>query len=115
MTPSGERLKGTHPKTYWWVYLSGEEPRHSEASDLGDFLVDATEQLRLAKDFMRNFVESGGEITISIGLFCPQNSGIVIPWKILARFASLRTGIDFDYYPGEPWSTSSDDLELKAS
>jgi hypothetical protein len=113
-TPTGQRLKGINRKTYWYANFGGEEPLYSEKTDLTKLLSDMTIQLRPAKDFTHDFVESGGEIKIFIGLFCPQNSGIGISWDILARLASLRIGVDFDYYPGEPWSTSTDDLETKS-
>ena len=114
-TPTGQRLKGINRETYWIARFGGEEPRYSEKTDLTEQLSDMTKKLRPVKEFMRAFVKSGGEIEIFIGLFCPQNSGIVIPWEILARLASLRIGVSFDYYPGEPWSTSADDPETKAS
>lgn len=114
-TPTGQRLKGINRHTYWTAEFGGEEPRYSEKTDLTELLYNMTEQLRPAKDFMRAFIESGGQIKIFIGLFCPKNSGVVIPWELLKRLATLRMGVDFDYYPGEPWSTSANDLETKAS
>jgi hypothetical protein len=104
-TPTGQRLEGINRKTYWTANFGGEKLRFSEQTDLTKLLSDLTIQLRPAKDFMRTFVKSGGEIKIFIGLFCPKNSGVEIPWELLKRFATLRIGVDFDYYPGEPWST----------
>jgi Domain of unknown function (DUF4279) len=101
-TPTGQRLEGINRKTYWTANFGGEKPRFSEQTDLTELLSDLTIQLRPAKDFMRAFVESGGEIKIFIGLFCPKNSGVGIPWELLKRFATLRIGVDFDYYPGKP-------------
>jgi hypothetical protein len=104
-TPIGAPLPGLNSKTYWSANISGSKPRQSKRKDLCESLDEITSQLRTAKDFLQNFVDSGGEISLFIGLFCPENSGIVIPWELSARFASLRIRLDFDYYPGQPSST----------
>jgi Domain of unknown function (DUF4279) len=103
-TPIGTPLPGLNSKTYWSANISGSKPRQSKRKDLCEFLDQIMSQLRPTKDFLQNFVESGGEISLFIGLFCPQNSGITIPWQLSARFASLRISLEFDYYPGDPWS-----------
>jgi hypothetical protein len=105
-TPTGTPLKGLYKKSYWSADLSGNKRQYSEAAELEECLVRIARQLEPAKDFMCAFVESGGEIEFFIGLFCPQNSGMILPWQLLGRLASLRVGLSLDYYPGTPDSTS---------
>jgi hypothetical protein len=106
-TPIGTPLPGLNSQTHWYGNITGNKVLQSEKKDLCESLAKITGQLNPAKDFFQDFVSSGGEISLFIGLFCPQNSGIIIPWELSARFASLRIRLDFDYYPGEPWSKSS--------
>lgn len=105
-TPAGTPLKGSYKNTYWSANLCGNKLQYSEEAEFQECLLRIAGQLEPAKDFMRAFVESGGEIEFFIGLFCPLNSGIVFPWTLLARLASLRVGLSMDYYPGAPDSTS---------
>ena len=105
-TPVGTPLTGLYKRTYWHAYLSGNKPQNSEEAEFETCLFQIAEQLEPSKDVIRAFVESGGEATLSVGLFCPQNSGMEFPWKLITRLASLRVGLLLDYYPGDPDSTS---------
>ena len=94
VSPKGTPLGGVREQTYW---SSGN--LHSESVELTDALEANLSSLESHKDFLREFVATGGEIEYFIGWFTTDTScGETLDWELLQRLAALRINLALDVY-----------------
>ena len=94
VTPDGTPLRGVREQTYWSSRIL-----HPESVDLVDALEANLSSLEPHKDFLRELVETGGEIEYFIGWFTTDTSGgETLDWELLQRLADLRINLALDVY-----------------
>jgi hypothetical protein len=94
VTPTGIALRGVREETYW---SSGD--LHSECPDLVDAIAANLTSLEPHKDFLREFVTTGGEIEYFIGWFTTDTSGgETLDWELLQRLADFKISLGLDVY-----------------
>lgn len=94
-TPTGQKLKGTNPNTYWCKDLDYEGDSLSGAIEVGlrlfDPIAGAVAKIR----------QDGGNVEFFIGWFFDANGGDVLPSLIMRRLADHGIDLSFDVYGPE--------------
>jgi hypothetical protein len=94
VSPEGTPLGGVREQTYWT-----SRTLHPEHVDLTDAVEANLSSLESRKDFLREFVATGGEIEYFIGWFTTDTSGgETLDWELLHRLAALRINLALDVY-----------------
>jgi hypothetical protein len=94
VTPTGTALGGVREETCWTTRIL-----HPESGDLVDAIAANLTSLEPHKDFLREFVTTGGEIEYFIGWFTTDTSGgETLDWELLQRLADLKISLGLDVY-----------------
>jgi hypothetical protein len=66
-----------------------------ESEDLIDALIGSVSLLEAHKDFLDQFITTGGEIEYFVGWFTTGTSGgDTLPWELMRRMADLKINLD---------------------
>ncbi|MBD0274331.1 MAG: hypothetical protein ICV73_20660 [Acetobacteraceae bacterium] len=93
-TPAGTPQPGNRWNTYWGFSNVTRGKRAFFAGAVG-----MLERLEKAADFIRGITDSGGKISITVGLYGGQNIGDAIGWSELVRFAALEVELGVEVFP----------------
>jgi hypothetical protein len=93
-TPNGRKLPGVHKQTSWghWVQVRGRK-------DFFDEIVKLVSVLENHQDFLGEFLESGGTVTIDIQLPGDINIGDTISSHDLVRLPHLGINLSIEVFP----------------
>lgn len=94
-TPTGQKLKGTNPETYWGRSLNYEGDSLSGAIETGLRLFDPV------PGAVAKIRQDGGNVEFFIGWFFDANGGDVLPSPIMRRLADHGIDLSFDIYGPE--------------
>jgi hypothetical protein len=97
-TPQGDPLEGVYKDSYWTATVA--EGRSQEI-DLPTAIGNVVERLWPNRQFLIDFVDSGGIAEFFIGWFFDEgNFGDVFDWRLFERLAQMRINLSFDVYAG---------------
>lgn len=85
-TPKGQLLDGVYRSTYW-VYS------HKVLADVDEALIGAVEILESSEEFLKLFIDSGGEVVVDVSWGVDTRAGREINWEILQRLGRLRVSL----------------------
>ena len=95
-TPTGTKLQGNWPATYWFVnVLAGRYPTPA----LSEALQTALDRVERFRDFFHDMRSEGGSVELFIGWCFERQSGDVFGYGTLAKAADLKVDLSFDIYP----------------
>jgi hypothetical protein len=96
--PDGTEIGGTHKETYWC-----SEAAHGEDAQLLQIIDADLKQLETVRQFVEEFVSTGGRIEYYISWRASDRSGgEILHYEFLRRLASLRISIALDVYSCRP-------------
>lgn len=90
----GRKLGGVHDQTYWVRRME-----KVEESSLPVVLSEGVRLLEAHRDFLRTFIETGGEAELFVGWFTsPISGGTTLDSTLLGRIADLGLNLSLDVY-----------------
>ena len=104
-SPDGTKLGGVYRLTYWSAVA-----KEGEDAELFKVLDSDLSHLEQRREFVNEFVSTGGTIDYFIGWFASERSGgLAIPPSLLRRLGDLQIFLSLDVYSwdGEETETSS--------
>jgi hypothetical protein len=100
--PDGGLLTGTHDENHWSVDLEVVT-----GHDVGEFLTDLVDkQIAHATDFTRQIADTGGCVTVFIGVFADRLCDFELPASTLRLLGNAGLSVRLDYYGVDSGATT---------